>query len=73
MSQKDNEFYIGWMREAPGSYGATLRKCLHFLIVLVVLIAAVITLKQKPFSTASFDFVLQRLQDSISAMFSITH
>ena len=56
MSQNDNEFYIGWMPEAPGSYRATLRKGLHFLIVLVVLIAAVITLKQKPFSTANFEF-----------------
>jgi hypothetical protein len=50
------EFYIGWMAEAPNSYAKHVRKVVFILIVLVITAGLVLALKQRKFSTASFEF-----------------
>lgn len=52
----NNEFYIGWSPEAPNSVTKHVRRTVYILIVLVVAGAAIFSLQQKKFSTASFEF-----------------
>jgi hypothetical protein len=53
--QKD-EFYIGWMQNAPVSFGRFIKKYLLFLSIAVIVIASILALRQKQFSTANFEF-----------------
>ncbi|HKO82524.1 MAG TPA: hypothetical protein VJU78_19075 [Chitinophagaceae bacterium] len=51
-----NEFYIGWMGEAPDSFAKHVRKVVVVLLILVVAAGMVLGLQQRKFSTASFEF-----------------
>lgn len=50
------EFYIGWMPQAPERISATLRLFLLFLGTLVISACILVSLSQKKFSTASFEY-----------------
>jgi hypothetical protein len=52
----NNEFYIGWSPEAPNSIAKHVRITVFILMVLMVAGAAIFSLQQKHFSTASFEF-----------------
>jgi hypothetical protein len=52
----NNEFYIGWMPAAPGSYAKHIRKVVIVILMLVVILAVALSLQQKKFSTSSFEF-----------------
>src|SRR5215831_15212782 len=51
-----NDFYIGWMPKAPGSFRAFTRKYLVILLSIIVALAALIALSQKKFDTGNFEF-----------------
>ena len=51
-----NEFYIGWAAKAPDSYAKHIKKAVLGLIILVIAAALILSLQQKKFSTASFEF-----------------
>jgi hypothetical protein len=54
--KQNNDFYIGWMDKAPSSYSRYIKKAVVFLACLVILAALILSLQQKKFSTASFEF-----------------
>ncbi len=56
MKKEDNEFYIGWMPAAPGSFVRQVRKTVAVLLLGMLLIVALLATQQKKFSTASFEF-----------------
>jgi len=51
-----DEFYIGWMAKAPGSFAVFIKKYLLFILPVVIVIGALLALLQKKFSTANFEF-----------------
>ena len=51
-----NEFYIGWMPKAPGSFRSFVRKYLFILLPIIVALASMIALSQKKFDTGNFEF-----------------
>jgi hypothetical protein len=51
-----NEFYIGWMAAAPYGYAKFVRKVVLLIFLLVVILGVILALKQKKFSTSSFEF-----------------
>lgn len=51
-----NEFYIGWMAAAPGSFARHVRKVIMVLAILVFITGVVLGLQQQKFSTARFEF-----------------
>jgi hypothetical protein len=51
-----NDFYIGWMPEAPHSFAKQVRKTLIALAVLVLFTGIILALQQRKFSTAHFEF-----------------
>jgi hypothetical protein len=51
-----DEFYIGWMPAAPGSYARHIRRIVIVLIGLVIAAGIILALGQKKFSTSSFEF-----------------
>jgi hypothetical protein len=52
----DNEFYIGWMPSAPSSFSKHTRKVIIILAGAIITITVLLSLEQKKFSTASFEF-----------------
>ena len=52
----DTEFYIGWMPQAPDTYAKHVRKVVVALVFLVVLVATILSIQQRKFSTSSFEF-----------------
>jgi hypothetical protein len=52
----NSEFYIGWQPEAPQSFAKHIYKALIVLAVVVIAAAMVLSLQQKKFSTANFEF-----------------
>jgi hypothetical protein len=50
------EFYIGWMANAPNSYSKHVRKVTIALIILVIAAGLILALGQRKFSTSSFEF-----------------
>lgn len=50
------EFYIGWLKEAPPGIAKHIRKLVIALTVLVVMAGIALSLQQRQFSTASFEF-----------------
>jgi hypothetical protein len=52
----DAEFYIGWMPQAPGSYAKHVRQVVIALAFLVAVLATILAIQQREFSTASFEF-----------------
>lgn len=62
MNGKD-DFYIGWKPEAPESHSAKIKHFVWLLVVFVPLVAAILVLSQKGFTTAVFEFgVLTELE-----------
>ena len=53
---KKDEFYIGWMPQAPVGYAKHIFKVLVILIVMVIAAAIILALQQRKFSTSSFEF-----------------
>jgi hypothetical protein len=53
---KNNEFYIGWMANAPKNFAAFIKKYLYLLLPVVILLAALLALSQKKFATGNFEF-----------------
>jgi len=51
-----DEFYIGWMPEAPEGFAKHIKKAVLVLVVVVITAAVVLGLFQKRFSTAAFEF-----------------
>jgi hypothetical protein len=52
----DQEFYIGWMANAPGRYVKTIKKTVLVLLLAAMVAALLLALQQKKFSTASFEY-----------------
>ena len=52
----DTEFYIGWMPQAPGTYSKHVRKVVIVLVFLVLIVATILSIQQKKFSTSTFEF-----------------
>ena len=53
---KNNEFYIGWMANAPESFAKFVKRYLFVLLPIVVALSALIALSQKKFATGNFEF-----------------
>lgn len=53
---KNDEFYIGWIPEAPKGFAKHVRKVVIALIILVIAAGIILALQQRKFSTSSFEF-----------------
>src|SRR3954471_24739641 len=53
---KADDFYIGWMGQAPAHLAQFLRKYLLLLLVVIAIIAVTLALSQKKFSTSNFEY-----------------
>lgn len=53
---QNEEFYIGWMNEAPGSFASLMRKYIFILLLLFIILSTALALSQKRFGTGSFEF-----------------
>lgn len=53
---RNEEFYIGWMNEAPGSFASLMRKYVFILLLVFVILGTALALSQKKFDTGSFEF-----------------
>ena len=51
-----NDFYIGWMPEAPQSFSRHVKRTLLVLTVIVISAGIILALQQRKFSIASFEF-----------------
>jgi len=56
LKMKNNEFYIGWMANAPTSFVKFIKKYLAALLLVVIILAGLIALSQKKFATGNFEF-----------------
>ena len=54
MDQQD--FYIGWMDEAPKSFAKHVKRVLLILFPVALIVAYLLSTSQKKFSTANFEF-----------------
>lgn len=52
----NDEFYIGWMQNAPSSFARFVKRYLLLLAVVVLTLAVLLAENQKPFSKANFEF-----------------
>src|SRR5688572_20581632 len=52
----NNEFYIGWSPKAPNDIAKYIRRVVFLLIALVAAGAILLSLQQRKFSTAIFEF-----------------
>jgi hypothetical protein len=52
----NNEFYIGWMPVAPKGYVTRITTAIVAVAVLVITLASLLSLQQKKFSTAVFEY-----------------
>ena len=59
MTERD-EFYVGYLPEAPPALGRRLRRVSAVLLVLAALVAAAVTASQSAFSDANFEFGVVR-------------
>lgn len=53
---KKEEFYIGWMGNAPASIAGFVKKYLLLLLIVVVTIGVLLAMNQNKFSKANFEF-----------------
>jgi len=53
---KDKEFYIGWLPTAPAGFSRHVRKVVAVLAAIFILVACMLALLQRQFSTAVFEF-----------------
>jgi len=52
----NNEFYIGWMPKAPGSFKKFIRKYLAIILPVIIVLSILLALSQKKFDTGNFEF-----------------
>lgn len=52
----NNEFYIGWMGNAPKSFVVVIKRYVLLLMPIVIILAVVIALLQKKFASGNFEF-----------------
>lgn len=52
----NEEFYIGWMGNAPASIAKFVKKYLLLVLIVVVTLGVLLTMNQKKFSKANFEF-----------------
>ena len=55
-SRKEDEFYIGWMGQAPAGLAKFLRNYLLLLFLAIAIIGVTIAISQKEFSTSNFEY-----------------
>jgi hypothetical protein len=53
---KNDEFYIGWMNNAPRGFASTIKKYLLVLLPIVIVLGVLLALSQKKFGTGNFEF-----------------
>lgn len=53
---ENKEFYIGWMANAPKSFASFAKKYLLILCISVIVLAILLAISQKKFSTGNFEF-----------------
>jgi len=51
-----NEFYIGWQSKAPDSFSRHVKKMAIVLMAIVIILAVLLSLSQKKFTTGNFEF-----------------
>ena len=51
-----NDFYIGWMKEAPNAFAAFIKKYVLVLLSLVIILGMLLALSQKKFDKGTFEF-----------------
>jgi hypothetical protein len=68
-----DEFYIGWMPKAPGTFGKFIRKYLLVLVFVIIAIAIALALFQKQFSTTTFEFGKLTEVKGIYSSFPVPH
>jgi hypothetical protein len=51
-----DDFYIGWLPKAPGTFAKFVRKYLYALVLVVIAVGIALAIFQKQFSTATFEF-----------------
>ena len=52
----NDEFYIGWMKQAPKSVAAFIKKYILFLLPVVIILSVLLALSQKQFGSGTFEF-----------------
>src|SRR3954470_3393388 len=55
-SKREDEFYIGWMGQAPGGLAKFFRSYLLLLFLVIAIIGVTIAISQKKFSTSTFEY-----------------
>ncbi|QEC68943.1 hypothetical protein FRZ67_17110 [Panacibacter ginsenosidivorans] len=53
---QNDEFYIGWMQEAPKSFSAWIKKYLFVLLTIIIMLGVLLALSQKKFDSGNFEF-----------------
>ena len=53
---QNDEFYIGWMQEAPKSFSAWIKKYLFVLLPIIIVLGILLALSQKRFGSGNFEF-----------------
>src|SRR5436190_20845013 len=53
---QNDEFYIGWMQEAPKSFSTWIKKYLFVLLPVIIVLGILLALSQKRFGTGNFEF-----------------
>jgi hypothetical protein len=56
IKMKNDEFYIGWMNNAPRSFSSTIKKYLLVLLPIIIVLGVLLALSQKKFGTGNFEF-----------------
>src|SRR5258705_3001291 len=52
----NNEFYIGWMAQAPKTFARFIKKYLLALLPVIIILGVLLSLSQKKFGTGNFEF-----------------
>ncbi len=65
MSDRDDDFYVGYKPQAPASLSRFLRPRIAAVVVLALLVAALIVMSQQRFAAATFEFGNERRFEGI--------
>jgi hypothetical protein len=68
-----DDFYIGWQPNAPGTFSKFVRKYLLALVLLVITVGVLLAVLQKKFSTATFEFGKLTTVTGIYSAFPVPH
>src|SRR5437870_312390 len=52
----NDEFYIGWMQQAPKGFASWIKKYLFILLPIIIVLGVLLALSQKQFGTGNFEF-----------------